>query len=215
MNPMRDNGVGDRGDMRGDVRGDVRGRDLRGGRGDMRMDRDIRDMRMDRDMRTDRDMRAGRGRGRWRGGVTCVRDVMTRNPACASPNEPVQRLAEMMVREDTGIIPITEGDRLIGVVTDRDIVARIVARGLDMRSATARDVMTDDVECVTEQDDLHDVLRLMSSHQIRRVPVVSRGDRLVGIVSTADIAREADLDEELQDTFAEISSERSFWSRLR
>ena len=75
--------------------------------------------------------------------------------------------------------------------------------------------MTDDVECVTEQDSLHDVLRLMAEHQVRRVPVVARGDRLIGIVSMADIAREADVDEELQDTFEEISSERSFWSRLR
>jgi CBS domain-containing protein len=75
--------------------------------------------------------------------------------------------------------------------------------------------MTDDVECVTEQDTLPDVLRLMSEHQIRRIPVVARGDRLVGIISMADIAREADVDEELQATFEDISSDRSFWSRLR
>ncbi len=179
------------------------------GRGEPR-----REMRGREGMGRMREERTGRGR-RWRSGAICVRDIMTRNPKCASPNDSVQRLAEIMVQEDTGIVPIVEGERLLGVVTDRDIVARIVAHGLDMRSARARDVMTDDVECVTEQDSLHDVLRLMAEHQVRRVPVVARGDRLLGIVSMADIAREADVDEELQDTFEEISSERSFWSRLR
>jgi CBS domain-containing protein len=76
-------------------------------------------------------------------------------------------------------------------------------------------VMTDDLECVTERDPLSQVLRLMSEHQVRRVPVVARGDKLVGIIAMADIAREADYDEELQDTFEDISSEGSFWTRLR
>lgn len=184
-------------------------------RGRMEPRREMRSMQDRREgMGRMREERAGRGR-RWRSGAICVRDVMTRNPRSASPGDSVQRLAEIMVQEDTGIVPIVDGERLLGVVTDRDIVARIVAHGLDMKSARARDVMTDDVECVTEQDSLHDVLRLMAEHQVRRIPVVARGDRLLGIVSMADIAREADVDEELQDTFEEISSERSFWSRLR
>jgi CBS domain-containing protein len=80
--------------------------------------------------------------------------------------------------------------------------------------ATARDVMTDDVEAVTPDEDLHDVVHLMGEHQVRRVPVVERGDRLVGIVSMADVATRADYDEDLQDALEEISARRSFWSRL-
>lgn len=162
-----------------------------------------------------------RGQGRmagrrWRGGGMTARDVMTRNPRTARPNDMVHQIAQMMVDEDVGIVPITEGDgRLLGVVTDRDIVCRLVARGIDMKEARARDVMTDDLECVTEDEELHSVLRLMNEHQVRRIPVVARGDRLVGIIAIADIAREADVDEELQDTFEEISSERRFWSRMR
>ena len=75
--------------------------------------------------------------------------------------------------------------------------------------------MTDEIECVTEQDDLSEVLRLMGEHQVRRVPVVGKNDNLVGIISMSDVAREADVDERLQDVFEEISTERRFWSQLR
>jgi CBS domain-containing protein len=153
---------------------------------------------------------------RWRKGGQIARDVMTRNPKTARPNDSLQQVAQLMIDEDTGIVPVVEEDnRLIGVITDRDIVCRLVARNIDLRSAKAADAMTDDVECVTEQHSLHDVLDLMSDHQVRRVPVVARGDRLVGIISMADIAREADVDEELQETFDDISSRRGFWARLR
>ena len=110
---------------------------------------------------------------------------------------------------------IDEQKKLLGVVTDRDVVCRLIARGLDSKAATARDVMTEEVECVMERDTLDDVLRLMSEHQVRRVPVVAEGDRLVGIISMAGLAREADVDEQLQDAFEDISSERRFWTRLR
>ncbi|MBI2395373.1 MAG: CBS domain-containing protein [Deltaproteobacteria bacterium] len=157
-----------------------------------------------------------RGPRRWRRGGLRARDIMTRNPRAAQPTDTVQQIAQIMIDEDCGIVPITEADgRLLGVVTDRDIVCRLVAHGIDMREARARDVMTDDVECVTEDESLHAVLRLMSEHQVRRIPVVARGDRLMGIIAMADVAREADVDEELQDTFDDISSERTFWSRMR
>ena len=153
---------------------------------------------------------------RWRRGAQRARDVMTRNPRTVKPTDSVQQIAQIMIDEDCGIVPVCEeGGRLVGVVTDRDIVCRLVARGIDMKNARAQDVMTDDVECVTEQDSLCDVLRLMSEHQIRRIPVVARGDRLCGIIAMSDVAREADVDEDLQDTFEDISAERSFWARLR
>jgi CBS domain-containing protein len=153
---------------------------------------------------------------RWRRGAQCARDVMTRNPKAVRPSDSLQQVAQVMIDEDTGIVPVIEEDnRLVGVITDRDIVCRLVARGVDLRTAKAADAMTDDVECVTEQHSLHDVLDIMSEHQVRRVPVVARGDRLVGIISMSDLAREADVDEDLQDTFEDISSRRGFWARLR
>lgn len=186
-----------RGDVRRDLTGTSPGEDM-GGRGGESVGR------------------SGEARTRrWRRRAQCVSDVMTRNPKTVRPSDPVQQIAQIMIDEDTGIVPVCEDRRLIGVVTDRDIVCRLVARGIDMKSAKASDVMTTEVECVTERENLGDVLRVMSENQVRRVPVVAHGDALVGIVSMADIAREADVDEDLQDAFEDISAERSFWTRLR
>jgi CBS domain-containing protein len=153
---------------------------------------------------------------RWRRGSQLARDVMTRNPKGVRPTDTVQQVAQAMAEQDTGLVPVLdEQNTLLGVVTDRDIVCGLVARGVDLKTARAGEAMTDDVECVTERDTLADVLRVMSEHHVRRVPVVARGDRLVGVISMADIAREADVDAELQDAFDEIASERRFWSGLR
>lgn len=155
------------------------------------------------------------GRRRWRHSPQTARDVMTRNPKSVRPNDPVTQIAQLMVDEDAGIIPVVDGGKLVGVVTDRDIVCRMVVAGTDPKTVKASDVMSVDVECVTERDTLHEVLQIMGEHQVRRVPVVAKDDRLVGIISMADLAREADVDEQLQGAFEEISSERNFWSQLR
>lgn len=157
----------------------------------------------------------GERRRQWRQSPQSARDVMTRNPKTVRPTDTVQQIAQLMVDEDTGIVPVVEGGKLVGVVTDRDIVCRLVANGTDLKGAKASDVMTAEVECVTEDDSLEDVLAVMGEHQIRRVGVVAKGDRLVGIISMADLAREADVDERLQDAFEEISAQRSFWSKMR
>jgi CBS domain-containing protein len=157
----------------------------------------------------------GGRRRQWRQKPQIARDVMTRNPRTVKPTDPVQQIAQLMVDEDTGIIPVVDGTRLVGVVTDRDIVCRLIAQGTDLKGAKASDVMTAEVECVTEDDSLQDVLEVMGENQIRRVGVVGKDDRLVGIISMADLAREADVDERLQDAFEEISSRRSFWSKMR
>ena len=151
----------------------------------------------------------------WRRSPQCARDVMTRNPRTVRPTDTVQQVAQLMIDEDTGIIPVVDNGRLVGVVTDRDIVCRLVATGADLRSAKASEVMTTEVECVTEDESLQEVLEVMGQHQIRRVAVVASEDRLVGIISMADLAREADVDERLQEAFEEISAERSFWSKMR
>lgn len=154
-------------------------------------------------------------RGRWKREPVLARDIMTSNPASVRPESSIREVAKLMRTENTGIVPVVGDDgRLLGVVTDRDIVMRTLASDETPIEVSARDVMTDEVEAVTPDEELHDVVRLMGEHQVRRVPVVERGDRLVGIISMADVATRADYDEDLQDALEEISARRSFWSRL-
>jgi CBS domain-containing protein len=122
---------------------------------------------------------------------TKVRDVMTERPRSVTPDTTVDQVAELMEAEDVGVIPIVEGDRLIGVVTDRDIVLRAVARRKDPRGMPAREVASQDLVTVEPDTSLSDALQLMASYQVRRLPVVEDGERLVGVVSQADVALES------------------------
>jgi CBS domain-containing protein len=154
-------------------------------------------------------------RSRWRREPVLARDIMTSNPTAVRPEASIREIARIMRDENTGIVPVCDaGGTLLGVVTDRDIVMRTLASEDSPLQATARDVMTDDVEAVTPDEELHDVVHLMGEHQVRRIPVVERGDRLIGIISMADVATRADFDEDLQDALEDISARRSFWSRL-
>ena len=108
-----------------------------------------------------------------------------------------------MKQEDVGIVPDVEGDRLAGTVTDRDIALRVVAEGKDPQSTSVREIASTDLVTVDPQQDLDEALRLMASHQVRRLPVVESG-RLVGIVAQADVAREAD-DKKTGDLVQDIS----------
>jgi len=114
-----------------------------------------------------------------------VRDVMTSNPRTVSPNDGIQVAARIMKEEDTGVVPVVENGRAVGIVTDRDIVLRAVAEGGVDRPV--RDIATREVFCVRPDDSTREAERIMSQRQIRRLPVVE-GDRLVGIVSLGDIA---------------------------
>jgi CBS domain-containing protein len=121
-----------------------------------------------------------------------ARDLMTSNPACATMDTPMQEVTRMMVACDCGEIPIVERQdrkKPVGVVTDRDIVVRAVAKGKNPVLMTAGEVMTSPAVTVTESDDVDTVKRLMETHQIRRVPVVNQNGEICGIVSLADIAR--------------------------
>lgn len=120
-----------------------------------------------------------------------VRDVMTSNPTTCEPTATLVDAAKVMAREDVGPVPIVEGGKLVGLVTDRDIIIRAVAEGRDVTSTTVRDVASKDLVTVTADEDLDRALQLMAQHQVRRIPVVD-GDRVVGIVSQADVARAAD-----------------------
>ena len=116
-----------------------------------------------------------------------VRDVMTQNPTYVSPTQPVTEAARIMRDEDVGSLPVVEGDRVTGMVTDRDIVVRGLAEGRDASRLSVQDVASRDVQTVDAEESLDDALGVMASHQVRRVPVVE-GGRLVGVLAQADVA---------------------------
>ncbi len=123
-----------------------------------------------------------------------VKDVMTSDPVCCTPDSTLQRVAEMMVENDCGEIPVVESEesRLpVGVVTDRDITCRAVARGLNPLEMRVADCMS--TPCVTVMPDtpLEECIRVMEENKIRRVPVVDAGGACCGIVALADIAQHA------------------------
>ena len=154
-------------------------------------------------------------RSRWQREALTAREIMTKNPKTVTRQSSVRDIAQIMRDENTGVVPVVdEGGRLQGIVTDRDIVMRTLAEGRNPIEHSAADVMTEDVEAVTPDEEVKDIINLMGERQIRRVPVVDQNDRLVGIISMGDIATRVDYDEELQDALEQISSRRSFWSRL-
>ena len=122
---------------------------------------------------------------------TKVREVMTDRPRCVSPETPISQAAELMESEDVGALPVLEGEHLAGMITDRDIVIRAVAKGKDPRGMPVREIATRDVVAVRPDEDLSEALRIMASHQIRRLPVVDDDNRLIGVLAQADVALEA------------------------
>ena len=121
-----------------------------------------------------------------------VKDAMHKGVDWVSPETDVTELAKMMRAQDIGSIPIGENDRLIGMVTDRDIVCKGLADdGFDGRTATARDVMTTGIHCCREDDDLAKAVQHMEELKIRRLPVINKNMRMVGILSVGDISQSA------------------------
>jgi CBS domain-containing protein len=117
-----------------------------------------------------------------------LREVMTRNPEVVQPTATLEEAARKMDRLDVGPLPVCDGDRLVGLVTDRDITVRATSAGKDPRSATVAEAMTKDLVYCFEDQDVNDAARMMEEKQIRRVPVLSREHRLVGIISLGDVA---------------------------
>ncbi|HWY61450.1 MAG TPA: CBS domain-containing protein [Rhizomicrobium sp.] len=115
-------------------------------------------------------------------------EVMTKNCRFVNANDTLRKAAEIMAAEDVGILPVADKDRLIGMISDRDIVTRSLARGGNGK-AHVRDVMTKNVKYCFEDADLDDTLENMAEIQVRRLPVMNREKRLVGIVSLSDAAR--------------------------
>jgi CBS domain-containing protein len=116
-----------------------------------------------------------------------VAEVMTRDVRLIEPNQTIRDAARLMAEMDAGIMPVREGDRLVGMITDRDIAVRAVAQGRGPDTAV-REVMTDEVKYCYDDDDTNDVARNMADIQVRRLPVLTREKRLVGIISLGDMA---------------------------
>lgn len=121
-----------------------------------------------------------------------IKDVMCHDVEIASPEMTVVEAARKMRDLDCGFLPVGENDRLVGMITDRDIAVRAVAEGKDVQSCHVRDAMTPDVLYCFEDQDTDDAAEFMADHQIRRLPILSRAKRLVGVLSLADIARQDD-----------------------
>jgi CBS domain-containing protein len=124
-----------------------------------------------------------------------IKDAMTANPCSIDAEKPVSYAAKMMRDENVGLAPIVEGDKLVGTLTDRDIATRVVAEGKDPEATKAGEVASRDVVTVKPEADLDSALQLMAQHQVRRLPVVEDGGRLVGVVAQADVAQHADASE--------------------
>ncbi len=121
-----------------------------------------------------------------------VREAMHKGVEWVAPDTPVTELAKLMRARDIGAVPIGENDRLIGMVTDRDIVCKGLARdGFDAQRATARDVMTPGIHCCREDDDLTKAVHHMEGLNVRRLPVINKSKRMVGILSLGDISHSA------------------------
>lgn len=122
---------------------------------------------------------------------TKVREVMTNNPRCVTPETPLPEAARLMKSEDVGSLPILEGEKVTGILTDRDIVLNAVAEDKNPSGMPVREVASRELFKVNADEDLSSALELMAHKQVRRLPVVDDDGRLVGILAQADIAKEA------------------------
>jgi CBS domain-containing protein len=171
------------------------------------------------------------------------RDIMTKDLAVATRDTRLVQVALMMKQEDTGVIPVVDYDvmsgngrtddierdrdrddrrdtraysrgKLVGLITDRDIVVRAVADGKDCANTRAEDVMSVDPHTARPNDRVVDVIRMMASKQVRRIPVVNENGYLLGMISMGDVALETHEDRELADALEDISKNTSFWNRV-
>ncbi|HXE56375.1 MAG TPA: CBS domain-containing protein [Gemmatimonadales bacterium] len=139
-------------------------------------------------------------------------DIMTPRPACVLPSDPVARAARIMKAEDVGSVPVVDGhdsNRLLGIVTDRDVVVRVVAEGRDPAATRVEEVMTRDPVTCRPEDEVEAALDAMGKHQVRRIPIVENRNRLVGIIAQADVATRLEEPEDAAEVVREISQETS------
>jgi len=135
-------------------------------------------------------------------------EVMTKNPVCCLPDDSAAKAAELMKSENIGSIPVIENEhtqKLVGIVTDRDLALKIVAEGRDAKSTKVEAVMTHKVVTCHADDDLQKALDAMAEHQLRRIPVVNNDNKIVGIIAQADVATRVDQPEKTAEMVKEIS----------
>ena len=135
-------------------------------------------------------------------------EVMTKDPVCCLPNDSVAKAAELMKSENIGSIPVIENEqtqKLVGIVTDRDLALKIVSEGRDATSTKVDVVMTRKVVTCLAGDDLQEALDAMAEHQLRRIPVVDNDHKIVGIIAQADVATRVDQPEKTAEMVKEIS----------
>lgn len=133
-----------------------------------------------------------------------VKDIMTSKVAYVSPDTTITQAAQLMQKHNIGSVPVCQGDKVVGIVTDRDIVVRNVAHGKDADNTPVSDVMTSSVQTISAHEDIHTAARLMADKKIRRMPV-TEGNKLVGMIALGDLATQARYDVELALTLGEIS----------
>jgi CBS domain-containing protein len=137
-----------------------------------------------------------------------IHDIMTRDPSCVTPNATVREAAQVMKREDVGIVPVVDGNdskTLVGVITDRDIAIRCVADGRDTNVRVSDCMSADRLATCRENDDVDRVMDAMRTEQVRRIPIVDERGSLVGIVAQADIVRKTRNDSKSEQTVEDIS----------
>jgi CBS domain-containing protein len=134
-----------------------------------------------------------------------IRDVMTANPECVSETDSLRDVARIMKDRDTGVVPVVNGRKVVGLITDRDIVVRGLAEGKNIENASVSELMTKQVRTVRDDATVNDALELMNSAEVRRVAVINSNDELVGIVSLGDISVKSDKDSKVGKTVESIS----------
>jgi CBS domain-containing protein len=139
-------------------------------------------------------------------------EIMTKSVRTAGRNMSIRDVAAMMRDGDMGSVPVVEDGKLVGIVTDRDIVVRALADGKDAATPVS-EAMTTEIFSVKPDDFVFEAVRLMGDRQVRRIPVVSDDGRLAGIIAMADVALETEDQREIAETLEEISSGSAFWSK--
>lgn len=122
--------------------------------------------------------------------MTQLKELMTRDVKVITPDKSIQEAAKMMRDGNFGMLPVEENDRMIGAISDRDIAMRAVAEGRDFSTTKVRDVMSTGIAWAYEDETVEEAVAIMSERQVRRLPVVNRAKRLVGIVALGDLASE-------------------------
>ncbi len=117
-----------------------------------------------------------------------IRELMTSDVQTVAPTDTVQQAASFMLSADTGSIPVCDGDKIVGMITDRDIAVRGTAKGLGP-DCSVSDLMSDDVICASASDDVQSIARQMADRQVRRMPVIDENEKLVGMISLGDLSR--------------------------